>query len=883
MKPGKTESRVSDIPRSRRWIYWTLALLLPSVIFFVLLETGLRIAHYGYPSSFFVQVNGRTDYKPNEEFGRLFFPPALVRTPLPHLLRDPKPQQTYRIFLLGGSAAQGFPDARYGVGRILEAMLGSSYPETDFEVVNTAMTAINSHVVLPISRDCASFEPDLFVLYLGNNEVVGPYGASAVLGGASPSLPILRAGIRAKGFKTGQLLSDGVRRLRSNGQMPSGWRGMEMFLTDRIAVDDPRLERVYDQFAQNLRDICAVAWDTDARVILSTVAVNLRDNPPFASMHRPDLTETERSHWISLYEAGAEQQDSGEMGKALVNFEKAARIDDRFADLHFRMAACHWDQGQFAAARSHYGQARRYDALRFRANEQINGIIRSVSKEQSDHDLYLVDAAAAFSDTVRSHGIPGAEYFWDHVHFNWQGNYLLARLFFEQIRDLLPEAILAGGENNPEPPPIERCAELLTLTIADEHRVAKKVTAMMNLAPFSGQIGFASHQESRSQRVAQLSKALTPRAMQQVTDAYSGAVASAPEDLLLRENLARHLQQAGDYKGAITHWRALIERLPGVTEWITGLGLALADDGRFAEALEIFRDQLRSNSSSVDAHNNIGLTLAKSGLVDEAVDHFQQAIKLDPESAEPHSNLGTAWRVKGRYAEALEEYRLALTSEPTFIDAQMGIAGIYHQQGRTRAAAEQYRDILRIDPRAMGAIMGLADLLSATGRAEDAAYHLKLAAGANPESAILQYRLAMTRGNLGQVDEAMNTDLGNLLVDEDSDEEMAAFHLKRALELRRDWPPALDGLARLLATTDNREIRDPEEAIGLAELACRLTQQRNPIFLQTAALAHIAAGQSDRAGPLAQAAWNIARSAGDSALVIEIEAELGHYIQAKHP
>ena len=43
------------------------------------------------------------------------------------------------------------------------------------------MAAINSHVVLPIAKDAARYEPDLFVVYLGNNEVIGPFsvGSSA--------------------------------------------------------------------------------------------------------------------------------------------------------------------------------------------------------------------------------------------------------------------------------------------------------------------------------------------------------------------------------------------------------------------------------------------------------------------------------------------------------------------------------------------------------------------------------------------------------------------------------------------------------------------------------------------------------------------------------
>ena len=63
-----------------------------------------------------------------------------------------KPAGAYRIFLFGESAAQGDPDPSFGAGRYLQALLRERYPGMDFEVVCVAMTAINSHAILPIVR-----------------------------------------------------------------------------------------------------------------------------------------------------------------------------------------------------------------------------------------------------------------------------------------------------------------------------------------------------------------------------------------------------------------------------------------------------------------------------------------------------------------------------------------------------------------------------------------------------------------------------------------------------------------------------------------------------------------------------------------------------------
>ena len=44
------------------------------------------------------------------------------------------------------------------------------------------MTGINSHVILPLARDCEEARADVWVIYMGNNEVVGPFGAGTVFG-----------------------------------------------------------------------------------------------------------------------------------------------------------------------------------------------------------------------------------------------------------------------------------------------------------------------------------------------------------------------------------------------------------------------------------------------------------------------------------------------------------------------------------------------------------------------------------------------------------------------------------------------------------------------------------------------------------------------------
>ena len=82
-------------------------------------------------------------------------------------------------------------------------MLRRKYPGINFEVINTAMPAINSHVALEIAKDCAKHKGDLFLVYLGNNEVIGPYEAGTVFAPLRSSLSFIHFDKALKSIRSG--------------------------------------------------------------------------------------------------------------------------------------------------------------------------------------------------------------------------------------------------------------------------------------------------------------------------------------------------------------------------------------------------------------------------------------------------------------------------------------------------------------------------------------------------------------------------------------------------------------------------------------------------------------------------------------------------------
>jgi hypothetical protein len=144
----------------RLWLFRITALTVIPVILLVLLELSLRIIGFGYPTSAIIERNyaGRRVCVNNLKFGWRFFPKPIARELGAFVFPAEKSPETYRIFVLGGSAAMGVPEPEYGFSRILTVLLEDQYPDMNFEVINLGMPAINSHGSLEIAEDCARYE-----------------------------------------------------------------------------------------------------------------------------------------------------------------------------------------------------------------------------------------------------------------------------------------------------------------------------------------------------------------------------------------------------------------------------------------------------------------------------------------------------------------------------------------------------------------------------------------------------------------------------------------------------------------------------------------------------------------------------------------------------
>jgi tetratricopeptide (TPR) repeat protein len=718
-----------------------IAALLIVPLLLLLFEGSLRLFGYGYPTDFLVKVKDREAYTGNPRFTWRFFPKSLARPPVPMHVPSEKAPRSYRIFVLGGSAAQGVPDPVYGFSRFLEVMLRDRFPQMRFEVHNAALAAVNSHAVLPIAKDCAAHDPDLFVVYMGNNEVVGPFGPGTVLAKYTPSLWAVRTNLWVKTTKLGQLLDSWLRAAGGGEKGLDEWRGMQMFLEHRVTADNPRLESVYRNLRANLRDICDAAVDSGANVLLCTVAVNLKDSPPFASEHREGLSATDLARWEEAYEKGVAREELGDLASAAREYLEAAKVDNRYAELQFRLGRCRLGLDQHAQARASFLLARDLDALRFRADARINEVIREVAAE-SPEGVRFVDAEKALASSARTGcEIPGEELFYEHVHLNYHGNYELARAIFPRVVSLLPEEHRSGGTDG-EPPSKERCLELLVLTGHERHRMERAMWNLMGKAPFTNQLGYAERRHEFHRRLVADREQAGPASFAETVSAYAAAVEANEDDLLARETLAGILLSKGRAVEAERHQRAILQRLPDYAKIHADLGAALMAQGRILEAEKSFSTALRFTHDPVEISGRIGRTYAMYGEYAQAEAFLRGVLKLRPNLARARSALGACLSMQGRYREAENEAAEAIRLRPDEAEGHYSMGMILFGQRKYRRSAECFAETVRLDPYVVDARDKLGCALMALGEFDQAVAQFAEASRLAPDNAEIAKRHA---------------------------------------------------------------------------------------------------------------------------------------------
>lgn len=701
----------------------------------------LRVAGVGYPTGFFLKSteNGRNQLIENSKFAWRFFPQRLARTPQPISLDVPKPPGTVRVFVLGESAAMGDPEPAFGFARQLEVMLQERHPEKKIEVVNVGMTAINSHVIREIAADCTRVGGDCWIVYAGNNEVIGPYGAGTVFGRQAPPLAFVRLSLWLKKTRLAQC----VARLVKPSGLPVRWEGMELFLDQQVPLADSRLSRVYSNFSANLKGIVQAGGGSSAKVILSTVAVNLKDSPPFGSRHRAGLTLQQVQQWDRDFASGRDAEQQGRTEEALKAYERAAQIDSDYAELPFQIGWCELAKGEIVTARKAFAQARDLDTLRFRADSKINELIRGAAAASR---LPVIDAEQQLGGLATTGGLPGEDLFYDHVHLNFHGSYLLARLFVPEVERQVFHRAPAGSSAIVSE---EEVARRLAFTDFERQRVYSEMRVRLQQPPFSTQSNFKVRDERWQTNLASLK--IDPGTC---LPQYAAALESRTNDWVLHANFARALEAAGAGPKATGEWRQVTRLIPHFPEAWFQLGNLALNSRQFDEAQRFFREALARNPQSTDTLNSLGLAASGLGQTAEAQRCFRAALKADPLSTAARINLAAVLGGIGEKTAAAAEYKTILAQDTNSVAARINYARLLTSEGGRAEALALLEQAVLLKPDEPLAQYELANALSTEQQYTQAIAHYRAAVNARPAFAEAHYNLAMELARSGNLDEA---------------------------------------------------------------------------------------------------------------------------------
>lgn len=772
--PGKMHSAPARIPQSgvRRWVFRSFAIVSPLVL---LLATELILRAVGkhHPTSFWLPADKPDYVQANPAFGAIYVGDVLARMPRPIQIARRKQPGTVRILVIGESAALGDPEPAFGMPRFLETILEARYPKHRVEVINAAITALNSHALRHIAADSKDLGADFWVLYPGNNEVHGPFGPANGPTGKVLPLSVIRASLWLRSTAVGQFFSQALSKTAAtagNMSLAPRWAGLEMFSENRVGLTDPRLTPVWNAYRENLADIVRMGTQSGARVIVGTMAVNLPDSPPFSSADSSESNSAPYKEWSAVVTKAKDLDEQGDWPRSVEEWSKAAVLRKDHAETLYHLGLARLNARDTVQGRKDLEAARDLDMLRFRADSHIIDITREVA---NDAKVTLVDPEKDLKGTD-PYRPPGADIFYEHVHLRPEGNYQLARIFADAI-----SARISSNTGATNTLTLEQCLVRLGWTPQAEARIWTQIRSLCQRPPFSLQ----SHGEARTRylddRITDANASARRIGLNGSLRAVENVLNSHPDDWQLCEQLARlyhagrrwtnslplwkrvvmaapnnvmawhYLGEAfsrtGEKDGAMSAYAKALEIRPDFVDASIGLGLMFGDSRQFEAAIRSFDQALQYDPLNMQARINRGLTLEAMGRHGDAVGEIRKAAQEHPESATAHFRLGEMLSSLKDYAGAVEAFQEAARREPANASLLQRLAGELAKAGHPEQSEAVLRKAVEVDPKLVAARVDLGVALARQLRFADAVIEFEAALRLDPGNQAAQTYLERAR------------------------------------------------------------------------------------------------------------------------------------------
>jgi tetratricopeptide (TPR) repeat protein len=173
----------------------------------------------------------------------------------------------------------------------------------------------------------------------------------------------------------------------------------------------------------------------------------------------------------------------------------------------------------------------------------------------------------------------------------------------------------------------------------------------------------------------------------------------------------------------------------GVASGYIEQGQRLAEENKWAEAIEAFNHALGVDPRSAAAYGGLGDAYMNAGKWDKALASYKEAVRISPSDALAQYNLGYCYNTMGRHGEAFAPLVKATILDPGFAEAYYAIGYAYLRGVEYEKSISFLKSAVSLDPEYADAYYGLALVYSRLGKLDLAEQSRKRVLALDPKLA----------------------------------------------------------------------------------------------------------------------------------------------------
>ena len=182
---------------------------------------------------------------------------------------------------------------------------------------------------------------------------------------------------------------------------------------------------------------------------------------------------------------------------------------------------------------------------------------------------------------------------------------------------------------------------------------------------------------------------------------YEKALKIAPQNIALREKLARLYKREKMYDEAVAEYKRLLELKPEKQDYRLALAGSYRSQKRFEEAIAECKKVLKiaKERHLIDrAQGELAEVYRKAGMVNEIIEEYGQRIKKEPKDINSYRFLIKLYEKQWNYTKIISTSKKALEIAPNNEKIHSILAQAYRSQRQYKEASLEYKKLVELKP-----------------------------------------------------------------------------------------------------------------------------------------------------------------------------------------